>query len=169
MGVRKIETETTYRASDGREFNNEEHAKRHERLISIRDEYTVARQAYARALAESFKTADGKDFRIDRWHYYRLTPWYGDLPQVQEIHLSGRDLDIPENDPDEGSFLFKVNGPDGKRELRKVNISNLYCTLAAANKACVAAQRGRLEELREQVESNAALYGVKAKKTRADP
>ena len=60
MAVRKIESEVEYKASDGRSFDSQAEAERHEKLISVRGTYERARKIYARTVAETFRTVDSR-------------------------------------------------------------------------------------------------------------
>lgn len=152
----KVEPEVEFRTSDGRSFESEAVADRHENLIAIRDDYQRARKIYARTLAETFRTADGYRFNFQIWHYYRVTPWFHRIPGVQEISIWAPDFDIDEHDPAEGDFVFELQGSDGKKERRRIKISDLYCSRAAADRACVEAQRERLAEMTADFEAFAA-------------
>lgn len=161
MPVRKVESEVEYTASDGRSFESEAEAERHEKLISVRDDYRSARMIYARRLAETFKTADGYRFDITTWHYYRVTPWFHRMPGVQEVSIWSPDFDIDEHDPVEGEFVCELHGHDGKKERQRIRISDLYRRRAAADRACLEAQKKRLAEITGDVEAFAAKISRK--------
>lgn len=149
--VEKIENQVEWEASDGRTFDNEEEAERYEALIEIRDTYKRARKDYARTLAKTFKTADGQPFNFSQWSYYWVTPWHYHMPRVQKVEIWKPDFDIPENHPEEGTFICGFNGANGKRETRPINISELYASQSAASSACLVAARERLVELQENL------------------
>ncbi len=86
--VKTVESEKAYAANDGTEFDRKADAEQYEKLHSAREEYANARKHYARMLAESFKTADGRPFDFSVWHYCRVSPWLDLMPCVEEVSIS---------------------------------------------------------------------------------
>ena len=159
--IRTVERATTYAASDGTEFDDPETAKRYEKMIAARRDFKTARKHYARTLAKSYVTADGKPFDFGTWKsYYRISPRYDEVPTVEELDIWQPDFDFDSwggvDDPDtEIAFrckVYRINEPV------LVRISDLYASRAAAERACVKARREWIANLiRETDEMEAKL------------
>lgn len=142
-----VRTETVHTTSDGRKFKDQERAEQHEALITARSEFEQAEERYTRLLAQTFKTADGREFSFSHWHYYRLTLWFGVPASVQELSIYPRDLRLPESHTLEGEFEVKVKGWNGKEEWARVQISELYWSKKAARLAATESRAKRLVEM----------------------
>lgn len=153
-----VKSETVHRTSDGRKFRDRKKAELHERLLTAHSEYKRAEEEFTRLLAETFTTADGHPFDFTRWHYYRLTPWYGVPASVQELSIWPRDFRLPERRDVEGAFCVKVKNHQGGSEWREVNISELYWRRDAAELAAAESRAKQLVEMlrdeRERAQKN---------------
>lgn len=137
-----------YKTSDGREFGNETDAQRHELLIAAKRKYEDARHEYARALAESQRTADGQPFNLSGMHdYYYITDGYFSMPEIVRVDFWYWNCDI--NEADETVIVVLDSQKATRREYR---ISSLYYWKGNARKALLIAQEGRLAQITQDVE-----------------
>jgi len=87
---------TTYQASDGKEFDNEEEAKLHDELVTARTEYDEARHRFSRAVALTQKTADGELFDFKSGDYWFVTDYYNQEPRLKRVHFIGWNFEVTE-------------------------------------------------------------------------
>lgn len=137
-----------YTSEDGREFNTEADAKKHEELITAKSLYDQARHAYARKLWETQKTADGEPFELGWRRYWRIVGLYM-WPRLQEVSIYPHSCDL--DDQDALTIIEEVDNGKGGRQFASHRISDLYCREENAKKALIAAQRERLDDLTREV------------------
>ena len=126
-----------WKTSDGREFDSEEEADRHERLVKAADYYMDALLRYGQALAETQRTADGHPLELSRTHY-RVHPRHC---EVESVHvLGGMSVEVR----DDGEVFFYL--PDWDHVTRFFP-SSLYRDHKAAKEAAVDQLRARINDL----------------------
>lgn len=94
------EAKTVYRSQSGREFPSAEEADRHDQLLDRHETFTSARAAYAKALSETNRTADGQLFNLNALatYYYVVAPMGWNKPALREVSFYIWKCDIDEND-----------------------------------------------------------------------
>lgn len=130
-----------FQTEDGRKFDTEEEAKRHEKLATARDAFWAARKTLGRLLAETQRTADGEAFTFDFHTYYFVTESWSGMPDVREISFCRYDFDFDDTD------VFRVIVCDNDAKHREYRITDLYANRSTADRALLVAQQKRLEEL----------------------
>ena len=154
--MKKIEKKTLYETSDGREFESELQAAKHEKLILARREYESARREFATHLASSFKTADGHDFEFGLWtNYYHIFKPAKSIPGLVRVEFWGREWDIVDcrGETDTLVLLSYVDGfGNANRQGVEYPINELYRYYENAEKALKKVQMKWLETMRAQIE-----------------
>lgn len=151
MTVKK--TKPVYETSDGREFDNESVAKRHDEFIKVKITYEEARKEWTRVLAESQTTADGHPFEFSMSRdYWFVTRWSGRMPSLQKVSFFSWNCDVDDNE--EGSLRqLEYNGgyDGGSEKWVSYRISELYLRKANATEALIYAQEEHIADLKSQL------------------
>lgn len=147
-----------FRAADGREFESESDATAHEELRGLKAAYEEARQAYARKLWETQKTADGVPFRLDTFNkYYHIADYFG-FPSWLPVsfYIWACDLD------DEDEATVRQQPDSGREGWETYKISELYYYKGNAERALLAAQRRWLAKKQAEMGDLAKRLGESA-------
>ena len=148
MAVKKVPG--TYAASDGQEFDDEEEAKRHDELITARQEYDDARKKFNRVLAQTQKTADGETFDFGLFtSYYYITDYYYTQPSLKHVNFLGWNFEIDEHD--DSVEISQAEGETGREHRFSCKISRLYVSKKRAEIALINALESWLDEQRRTV------------------
>lgn len=143
-----IKEQRKFKTSDGREFDDEKEAERHDELILIREEYKSVLRRMNTLIAETTRTADGKLFEFGLWKtYYYVTEGFFQMPQLTEVPYLGWNWHLNERDDAVEIILYEGND----KRTREFKINNLYAGKHNALIALVAAQRAWLREREEQI------------------
>lgn len=155
MAVTEIPTK--YSASDGREFNTQDEAERHEQFIVAQKEYETARNRFGRLLAETQLTADGKPFRFDAFkRYWHVTAGWSGMPALSEVRFDGWNYQFDVSD----RFVIRQDeGRDGNQRWVEYRIDVLYANYPKAERALLAAQEKWLAVHAEKVDELRAALG----------
>lgn len=138
-----------YETSDGQEFKNKMMAERHEEMVEVKHEYDTARRAYAKALAATQITADGRPFDLKSYHdYYFVTLGLEILPAVRWVSFSYWNIELDDQDT---GFLVQHEERRGGRQRIRYEIGKLYYFEKNAKKACLEAMWERLSQLTADV------------------
>jgi hypothetical protein len=167
--MKKITPPVIFKASDGREFENEEAAKNYEALVEAKTQYQNARRHLGQLLAKSFKTADGYPFTFGLSNYYHVaTPW-NSLPHIITIDFWYRNWDYEDHADDQGSesttfVILAVKDAYGNKSEYGVKypINELYRDEKNAKRALVKAQAEWLAQRTKELDELAAKIGIKA-------
>lgn len=148
-----IKKQTKFKTTDGREFDDEKEAQKHDELILAREQYDASLRRLNRLIAETTRTADGYLFEFGLWtSYHYVTPGYFQMPVLGEVHYIGWNWDL--NEHDDSVEIVTRGGNDNRRSEYK--ISNLYREKSKALAALVKAQQEWLAERQSEVEETAA-------------
>lgn len=148
-----IKQETKFKTTDGREFDDQKEAQKHDELILARELYEGALRKLNQLTAETTRTADGHLFELGLWaNYYYVTPGYFEMPALSEVSYIGWNWDL--NERDDSVEIVTREGNDNRQ--REYKISSLYREKAKALAALVEAQKAWLAERQAQVEETAA-------------
>jgi len=149
--MRTIKEKTTFKTEDGREFESEKAAKKHEALVVAKRDFEEAKATLGRILAENFATADGYKFEIGLRDYYWITPGYFTVPRLLKVDFWGTNWNWEEA-PKESTTLVLLSYRDDAGEVmdksygRRISIDELYAYKDEAEKALLVRQREWLEE-----------------------
>ena len=139
----------TWTTSGGRRWPSEAEAMEHQKAIDIEERFEDARKARERLIIEQCRTADNVPVRLGR-DYYWLTPYYFEMPRVQEVTLSWYNrVKLTESSYSEAAereVLVDPPGSHGRKEPLKLKLSELYADRRAADEEC---HRQAVERLRE--------------------
>lgn len=142
MAIKQVPTR--YETSDGREYDTQQEAERHEALITAKREYEHAQKVFGQRLAETQKTADGYPFEFTLLRdYYYITPGFHEMPALVRVGFS-RWKPVQLNEADELVLT------SGRLHCR---IGDLYRSPRAAEEALLTAQEAWLKERTEEVEA----------------
>jgi hypothetical protein len=137
---------TTFKTTDGKEFSDEISAKKHENLITLKQEYKQARLRYVNELARAEKTIDGVSF-AGKYHTYWYIQEFMGMPHLVDFSFTNdREFDIHDYTDE---LVILQPRTDGGRGYTESRISDLYYDRKAAEKALVLAQ---VEFLNRQAE-----------------
>lgn len=135
-------------AEDGKEFESEEEADRHNLLIAADRAFQSARKQYDRVLAESQMTADGEPFRAvaaaDYWYVKDVFCW----PELHCVSFYLSNFALNEHGQIE---LLEYHGRNHDLSVRHFRIADLYARDRNAKRALLKARTERLAELQEGV------------------
>lgn len=149
------QTKPMFKTEDGREFETQKEAERHDRLYNARVKYESARREFSQALFETQKTADGEFFKFCIYDYYFIFPSYGNgWPSIRTVSFIGWNYDIDDND----ELVIRTQRDDG--QWVKYEISELYSHKKNAEAALIVAQKERLAEFAEQLERKRIELGL---------
>ncbi len=142
-------TPVKYKSSDGQEFETEDEAQSHEKLIEAKERYEAARSAYGQILHESQKTADGCPFEFSIFadYWYIADSWK--FPQLDKVSFFRGNCDL--NDEDETVIIQHHDDYRGNRHFTNYSIGELYRYKKNAQVALLAAQKECLQELSKSV------------------
>lgn len=147
-----IKQEIKFKSSDGKAFDNEAEASKHDALILARDEYKTALHKLNNIVAETTRTADGQLFEFGLWEtYYYVTPGFFSMPALAEVPYLGWNWDL--NEYDDAVEIVVRQGNDNKQ--REFKINDLYRDKRKALRALVDAQMEWLREREAQVAETA--------------
>jgi hypothetical protein len=131
----------TFEARDGRSFDTEAAAERHEALVAARRAYEEARRAYMEEIAAGLTTKDGHPFEFSCMRlYYFLVEGFAVKPHLKELQFYLWHCDVDDHD----ETVIRLQGVQYK-------ISDLYRYRDNACKALVAAQREWLQRQTEEL------------------
>lgn len=80
----------TFETSDGREFDTEDAAKRHQEVIDKLKAFENAKQLLCFAICKEYKTADGHPFDFLKHSYYYFVRIVWGTPQLERVEIPGR-------------------------------------------------------------------------------
>lgn len=144
--VKKV---TEYIASDGSEFDDEEAANHHQKLLDLHGAYEKASNRLVEALASQFQTADGETFSFKRYgDYYLISNRHYGEPRIERISFWIRDVDISQ---DGVIHAYRREGDHGV--MRSYIIADLYYHERHALVALLQARRERAKQMAEDIES----------------
>ena len=148
MAVKK--NPVTFTASDGKEFSDEESAKKHDAFVTALREWEQAGKRLNAAGAQRFKTADGEHLKIGRWgDYWHINPFAPFGPELTRVSFSyGTNFQMDWD----GDAVEIVSG-HGKDERRATyRISELYADEKKARVALMEAWEKHVADVRERFE-----------------
>lgn len=139
----------TFRTSDGQTFEDEGAAKRHEELITTRDDFERAQRRFGKLLAETQLTADGNkfEFGLFRTYYYIERHQWG-VPSLSEVPYLGSDWGFDDSD---GFIIRYRRGNEGR--VIEFKISEMYEDRRAADKELLKVQEEFIAEYIEKTRS----------------
>lgn len=141
-----------FKTSDGREFEDEVEAQRHDALINARAEYRTALHKLNRCIAETTRTADGYLFEFGLWTtYHYVTPGYNSMPQLNEVPYLGWNWEL--NERDDTVEIVTERDTDNRRVTYQVN--DLYRDKKKALAAMIEAQKTWLQEREAEINEHA--------------
>lgn len=147
-----IKAKTTYKTTDGKEFEDEAEAIAHEEIITLKRAFDSARFAYGRALAQREKTIDGYPFEI-RYHTYYYIQQFTGMPYLADVTFAN-DWEFTLDDYKQRITILKPRQEGGGNI--HYHIDSLYRDRENARKALVAKQV-------EYLQREAKLLGVDLK------
>lgn len=147
-----VKQEVKFKSSDGRAFNNEAEAKKHDALILARQEYKAALRKLNQCVAETTRTADGHLFEFGLWKtYYYVTPGFFSMPALAEVPYLGWNWEL--NEYNDSVEIILREGNDNR--VREFKINDLYLEKRKALTALVDAQKAWLKERGERITETA--------------
>ena len=147
-----IKQEIKFKSSDGKQFDNEAEATKHDALILAREEYKTALRKLNSLIAETTRTADGRLFEFGIWGtYYYVTPGFFSMPALAEVPYLGWNWDL--NEYNDSVEIVLREGNDNR--LNHFKINDLYRDKRKALAALVDAQREWLREREAQITETA--------------
>lgn len=149
-----IKQETKFKTTDGREFDDETEAQRHDALIIVRQEYEHALFKMNKLTAETTRTADGYLFEFGIFKdYWFVTPGYVGMPTITKTPYFGWNWNLSTHT--DQVIIITSAEIDGSR-YREFAINNLYREKKNAIAAMIEAQKTWLSEQQKEVEENLA-------------
>lgn len=150
MAVRR---ETKFKSSDGREFDNETEAQRHDELIVAREQYEHALAKMNGLIVKTTRTADGYlcelGIFVDYW--YVSPGWHG-LPDLRKVPYLGWNWHLNYHNDQ----IVIVHRESGRERNDEYEIGSLYRNKKNALVALAESQKAWLEERRQEVAENVA-------------
>lgn len=147
-----VNQEVKFKASDGREFDNEVEAQRHDDLIVARREYEEALSKMNGLIVKTTRTADGYlcelGIFIDYW--YVSHGWHG-LPDLRKVPYLGWNWHLSYHNDE----IVIVHRESGRERTDEYTIKDLYRNKKNALAALVEAQSRWLKERGEEVAETA--------------
>lgn len=143
-----------FTSTDGKEFETEEAALRHDKLITAKNAYEQAQIEFGLALAESCRTADGALFKMNIYrHYWSIWAPIYQPPRLHEIPYVGHGWRWKEYG-ETIAIAFDYRDPfrtsEPSREIT-FNISEIYQDKRNAEIALVAALKKYREDVDEYI------------------
>lgn len=147
-----IKEQRKFKTTDGREFDDEGEAQKHDALIVAREAYRVALHKMNQLIAETTRTADGELFEFGIWQtYYYVTEGFNSMPQLMEVPYLGWNWELSEYD--DAVEIITERDTDNRRMTYKVN--HLYRDKKKALDAMIVAQRAWLQERTDEIAEHA--------------
>lgn len=148
-----VKQETKFKSSDGREFESEVEAQRHDELIIAREEYNRALARMNQLIVKTTHTADGYlcELGIFRDYWYVTPGWHG-VPDIRKVPYLGWNWHLNYHN-DEVVIVHRESGRDRTDEYA---INTLYREKKNALAALVEAQKAWLQERQQEIEETAA-------------
>lgn len=138
-----------YEATDGRQFDDEQEAARHQIMIDARSAYERARLDYAKALAETCRTADGHPFELNSSRsYYHVRRGPGGIPETAAVSFWYWDIDLSEG----GNMFITVDEGSGRGRVT-YNINSLFVSRDKAREAWRATMAKFIKDLTHTLET----------------
>lgn len=143
-------TPAKWKATDGREFDSEDAAAKHETFIECQRNYEDARRTFARVVWETQKTADGQPFDVSMRSYWYVWEPFNAMPELRTVAFYVWHLGF--DDDDHGRVLSprEENGRQAEGYV-SYRISELYHYETNARKALLEAAKKQLERFAERV------------------
>jgi len=145
MAVKK--TKPKFETTDGREFEDQRLAKRHEELTQAKYAFESSRKAFGVALARTQLTADGKQFSFGWRDYFYIADCWSGLPSILAIQVYEYAFDF--TDQDDELVLLVTDHRIEKQQRYK--IGDLYVDKREAEKALAVAEDKRMKSYAEQI------------------
>lgn len=147
-----VKQEVKFTSSDGREFDNEVEAQRHDELIVAREEYNNALAKMNSLIVKTTRTADGYlcELGIFKDYWYISPGWHG-LPDIRKVPYLGWNWHLSHHN-DQVVIVHRESGRDRTDEYA---IADLYADKKNALAALVEAQKQWLTERQEEVAETA--------------
>jgi len=145
---------TTFRTTDGTEFESKEEAIAHEQVNEAYEAYKDAVKKLSIAIAEKLVTADGKPFKFGyQYNYYYIAGPFSTMPAVRELkidpwkfEIDGRDFGVVQGYSFDGEKCVDV----------KCNVQDLYTSRRKAWEEVLESLEGKKESIdsyAEQIKS----------------
>ena len=145
MAVKK--TKPKFETSDGREYEDQRDAKRHEELSHAKRAFESAQKAFGVALARTQVTADGKKFSFGWRDYYYVADCWSGMPSILSVQFYEHTFDFTDADDE---LLLLITDPRTEKQHR-YKIGELYVDKCEAEKALAIAEDKRMEAYATQI------------------
>jgi hypothetical protein len=148
-----VKQETKFKSSDGREFDNETEALRHDELAVAREEYEHALAKMNGLIVKTTRTADGYLCELGIWiDYWYISPGWHGLPNIHKVPYLGWNWDLSRHHDE----VVIVHRETGRERTDEYAISSLYRNKKNALVALVEAQKEWLQERQDEIANIAA-------------
>ena len=138
-----------FRTDDGKMFETEADAKKHEEFDSAKSDYEQARAIYATLLWESQKTADGHQFNLTaHYDYFTIIKTAYSPPRLRHVNFAFYNCEF--NEADEMVILVDEDEQETRHRYR---ISELYHDAKTAHAALREALLKYIHELQDEADT----------------
>lgn len=147
-----VKQEVKFKSSDGREFDDEKEAQRHDELIVAREAYEHALSKMNGLIVKTTRTADGHlcelGIFIDYW--YVSPGWHG-VPDLRKVPYLGWNWHLNYHNDE----IVIVHRESGRERTDEYAIKDLYRSKKRALAALAEAQQAWLKEREAEIEETA--------------